>query len=217
MSCLLYVDEEEAGKKINIDDLYERKHRQDLKMLSIFNKILNRIHKRIQYTGRNKMNEKYIWFTVPQFIFGEKNYDNGECIGYLVTKLEDNGFYVRYMHPNTLFVSWENWIPSYARNELKKRTGVVVDSYGNVIQKNTEDGSNANSSEDPNAGIFNMPGSNSNNGNGAKDKKQFTPIDAYRPKGNLVYKPEIVEKLEKEISLETNLSSEKKVSWNIHR
>ncbi len=195
MSCLLYVDEEEAMKKINIDDLYERKHRQDLKMISIFNKLLNRIHKRIQYTGRNKLNGKHIWFTVPQYIFGEKNYDNGECIGYLVTKLEDNGFYVKYMHPNTLFVSWENWIPSYARNELKKKTGIVVDSFGNVIDKQSQE-----DNKDPNNGLFNLSGNGSGNEtHPQKDKKQFTPIDNYRPKGNLVYKPEIVEKLEKGI------------------
>ena len=127
MSCLLYVDEEEASNKINIDDLYEKKRQRDLKQLSIFNKILARIHKRIQFTGRNKRNEKHIWFTVPEFIFGEPNFDNGECVAFLIVKLEENGFHVRYMHPNTLFVSWENWIPSYTRSEFKKKTGIQVD------------------------------------------------------------------------------------------
>ena len=87
MSCLLYVNEEESSKKINIDDLYEKKHKRDLKTLSIFNKILGRVHKRIEFTGRNKRNAKHIWFTVPEYIFGEPNYDNGECVAYLVTKL----------------------------------------------------------------------------------------------------------------------------------
>ena len=40
MSCLLYVDEEEANNKISIDDLYEKKHQRDLKQISIFNKLL---------------------------------------------------------------------------------------------------------------------------------------------------------------------------------
>ena len=197
MSCLLYVNEEEASKKISIDALYERKHRQDLKMVSIFNKILNRIHKRIQFTGRNKRAEKYIWFTVPQFIFGEPNYDNGECVGYLVTKLEDNGFYVKYMHPNTLFVSWDNWVPTYTRNEVKKRTGVVVDQYGNVVEKNS------NKEDDLNAGLLNT-GQTVKNG---KDQKQFTPIDQYKPKGSLVYKPELFEKLEKRVSIDSTTAN----------
>jgi len=200
MSCLLYVNEEEAAKKISIDDLYERKHRQDLKMVSIFNKILNRIHKRIQFTARNKRVDKYIWFTVPQFIFGEPNYDNGECVGYLVTKLEDNGFYVRYMHPNTLFVSWENWVPAYTRNEVKKRTGVVVDQHGNVIENNSNKDDESN---DPTSGLLNT-GQNTKSG---KEQKQFTPIDQYKPKGNLVYKPELFEKLEKRVNMDSSSSS----------
>ena len=125
MSCLLYVHDEEAQKKLNIDDLYEKKHQRDLKQISIFNKILNRIHKRIQLTGRNKKNDRHIWFTVPEFIFGEPNYDQGECLGYIIAKLEENGFFTKYMHPNTLFVSWENWVPSYTRNEIKKKFGIV--------------------------------------------------------------------------------------------
>ena len=92
MSCLLYVDEEEAQNKIDIDELYEKKHQRDLKQISVFNKILNRIHKRIQLTGRNKKVERHIWFTVPEYIFGEPNYDQGECLGYIISKLEENGF-----------------------------------------------------------------------------------------------------------------------------
>ena len=62
MSCFLTVDDSDAVGKINIDELYEKKQQRDLKQLSIFNKILNRIHKRITFTSRNKVNDKYIWF-----------------------------------------------------------------------------------------------------------------------------------------------------------
>jgi hypothetical protein len=188
MSCLLYVNEEEASKKINIDDLYEKKHQRDLKTLSTFNKILGRVHKRIQFTGRNKRNAKNIWFTVPEYIFGEPNYDNGECVGYLVTKLEDNGFYVKYMHPNTLFISWENWIPTYARNEYKKKTGISVDEYGNIIDQEKEDEKMNNTNH-----------ANHSNNELKHISKKFTPIDQYKPTGNLVYKPEMFEKIEKKV------------------
>ena len=183
MSCLLYVNEEEAGQKINIDDLYEKKHQRDLKTLSTFNKILGRVHKRIQFTGRNKRNAKHIWFTVPEYIFGEPNYDNGECVAYLVTKLEDNGFYVKYMHPNTLYISWDNWIPTYARNEYKKRTGIEVDEHGNLIE-------NIETKEEV---------ADTKNNTGSQNKKQFTPIEQYKPTGNLVYKPELFEKIERKV------------------
>jgi len=197
MSCLLYVDEEEASSKLNIDDLYEKKRQRDLKQLSIFNKILGRIHKRIQLTGRNKRNEKFIWFTVPEFLFGEPNYDNGECVGFLVVKLEENGFFVKYIHPNTLFVSWENWIPSYTRNEFKKKTGIIVDEKGNIVKKPGEQDELLDQ-EDPDSHLLNIGQGKGQQGN--PQKKQYTPIGQYKPTGNLVYNPEIMEKLEKKVS-----------------
>jgi len=190
MSCLLYVDEKEAQNKLNIDDLYEKKHQRDLKQISVFNKILNRIHKRIQLTGRNKRVERHIWFTVPEFIFGEPNYDQGECLGYIISKLEENGFFTKYMHPNTLFVSWENWIPSYTRNEIKKRMGIILDERGNVVEKLDENIEIE--SHDPHIRLMQV--------NAKKEQKQFTPIDKYKPTGNLVYHPEMFEKIEKKVT-----------------
>ena len=198
MSCLLYVTEEEAANKINIDDLYEKKHRRDLRQISNFNKLLGRIHKRIQTTGRNKRNEKKIWYTIPEFLFGEPSYDYGECVGYLVSKLEQNGFYVRYLHPHTLFVSWENWIPTYARNEFKKRTGIVVDEKGNVLEKRGEEKRGENKDGNDDDLLFNNPNTQNQQQSTNKDKK-FTPIDQYKPKGNLVYHPDIFEKIEKKV------------------
>jgi hypothetical protein len=188
--AFLYVNDEDTTAKINIDELYEKNQRRDLKQLSIFNKILNRIHRRITTTGRTKTNEKHIWFTVPEYIFGEPVYDKSECIAYIVTKLEDNGFHVRYMHPNTLFVSWMHWVPAYVRNEIKKKTGNVVDQFGNLVKKKEDE----DAADDMNANIF-------NNGKPVqKEQKQYTPIDQYKPSGNLVYKPEHFQKIEKKVS-----------------
>ena len=190
MACYLTVDDEEAMGKVNIDELYEKKQRRDQKQLAIFNKILNRIHKRIKFTSNNKSNDKHIWFTVPEYIFGEPVYDQGDCIGYLVNKLEENGFHVRYVHPNTLFVSWKNWVPSYIRSEIKKKTGLVIDEKGNLVEKN--DGED----DDPNSKVL-----NDNNNPNQKQKKEYTPINQYKPTGNLVYNPEMLENLEKKIKI----------------
>ena len=186
MSCFLYVDDTETNKKINIDELYEKKKIKDLKQLNIFNKILNRVHKRITHTSKNKSNDVHIWFTIPEYIFGEPLYDKGDCVGYLVTKLEENGFYIRYVHPNTLFVSWKNWVPSYVRTEIKKKTGMVIDEKGNLIEKINEEDDDVNSK-------LMSDKQNTLHKNG----KQYTPIDKYKPTGNLVYNPEMFEKIEK--------------------
>jgi hypothetical protein len=159
--------------------------------VAIFNKILNRIHTRITITGRTKRRDKHIWFNIPEYIFGEPIYDKADCIAYIVAKLEDNGFFIRYMHPNTLFISWENWIPSYVRNELKKKRGIVIDEKGNVLETKTEE------PEDINSKILN----DKNNGNGEpkKEQKQYTPIGSYKPTGKLVYGQEVFDKIEKKV------------------
>jgi hypothetical protein len=190
MSCILFADEEETNRKINIDELYEKKQKRDQYQLSIFNKILNRIHKRITHTARVKTEEKHIWFVVPEYIFGEKCYSKGDCIGYLVAKLEDNGFHVRYVYPNNLFVSWLHWIPSYVRSEIKKTTGLILDERGNIIGKKGEEEENADTTKSMND--KNQP---------QKNQKQYTPIDNYKPTGNLIYGKEMFEKLEKKVNM----------------
>ena len=190
--AFLYVTDEETDGKINIDELYDKNHRRDLKQLSIFNKLLARIHKRITTTSKTKYSDKHIWFTVPEYIFGEPVYDKSECIAYLVTKLEDNGFHVRYMHPNTLFISWMHWVPAYVRNEIKKKTGNIIDQFGNLVKKGEEE----EQEDNPNSGLFNDKSGNTPQ----KEQKQYTPIDQYKPSGNLVYKPEHFQKIEKKVT-----------------
>ena len=191
MSSFLYVNDEESRGKVNIDELYEKKQQRELKQLTIFNKLLNRIHRRITFTGRNKVNDKHIWFIVPEYIFGEPLYDQGDCIAYLVNKLEENGFLVKYLHPNAIFISWVNWIPSYVRNEFKKKTGMIINEKGEVISKQEE------KEDDMNGRILN----DKQNVN-QKDQKNYTPIGQYKPSGNLVYGSDMFEKIEKKVSFQ---------------
>lgn len=182
MSCFLGVNDEETSGKVNIDSLFENKKNRDLKQLSIFKKILHRIHTRIKLTGRNKQSDRHIWFTVPTYIFGEAVYDQGDCIAYLVTHLQDNGFLVKYIHPNTIFVSWNNWIPQYVRTEFKKKTGKLINEKGEITEPVKEEETNE------------TQGSSMK-----KDGKVYTPIDKYKPTGKFVYNPDILEKIDKKI------------------
>ena len=189
MSIFLFQEEEEGNGKISIDDLYEKKQKRDVKQISIFNKILNRIHKRIQHTAKNKQTDTSIWFNVPEYIVGEPIYDKGECIGYLVSKLDDNGFHVKYIHPNTLFISWHNWVPSYVRNEIKKKMGIVIDEKGNVIERKTDE-----IEENPENRIFTTDTQNQ------KEQKQYNSIKNYKPTGNLVYSNDFLKKIDERIN-----------------
>jgi hypothetical protein len=185
----------EFTEKLNIDELYEKKRQHDLNQLSLFNKILNRIHVRIRLTSRQKLTEQFCWFVVPEVIMGVPKYDQGACIAYLIDRLKENGFNVRYIHPNTLFISWNHFVPSYVRSELKKKTGIVVNEYGVKVEDEnnmiTADASN------PNNLIFNEQAPNTDP---EKPKKNYTPINSYKPSGNLVYGDDILSSLEEKIS-----------------
>lgn len=192
MSNFLFSTDEESIGKINIDDLYNKNQQRDLKQLSIFNKILNRIHNKIKTTTRGQRKDTHVWFAVPEYIFGEPIYNQGDCIGHLVVKLEENGFHVQYMHPNTLFISWANWIPSYIRNEVKKQTGKVLDEKGNIIRDLKAEGEAE--EQDMNSRLF-----NDKNNPLQKNKKEYTPLDQYKPTGNLVYNQDMFDKIDKKM------------------
>jgi len=197
MSCFLFVNDQETTGKINIDDLFENRQKRDLKQVSIFNKILARVHNRITLTARNKRADQHIWFIVPEFIFGEPIYDKAECIAYLVSKLESNKFHIKYLHPNTLFISWSNWVPSYVRNEYKKKTGIIVDEHGKIVDSTND--VQEKESDDPNMRMLNEK--RGTNQPTTKQQKEYTPIGNYKPTGNLVYNQEFFEKIEKKMAI----------------
>ena len=186
---------EDFSEKLNIDELYEKKRQQDLNKLALFNKILNRIHVKIKTISRQKIDEQFCWFLVPEIIIGVPKYDQGACIAYLIDKLKLNGFNFRYIHPNMLFISWLHWVPSYVRTELKKKTGINVDEYGNKIEELDEENSEQKmiTGADPNDYMLNNKTQDSKL---KQQKKEYTPIKSYKPLGNLVYDDEVLNKIE---------------------
>jgi len=204
---------EDFSEKLNIDELYEKKRQYDLSRLALYNKILNRIHVRIKTTSRQKVDEQFCWFVVPELIIGVPKYDQASCIAYLMDKLKENGFNIRYIHPNTLFISWLHWVPSYVRTELKKKTGIIIDEYGQKVDDGAADNNSNNNvfgltsnrnngklkieDRNPNDLMFNIknPGSQQNQDN-VKQKKNYTPITSYKPSGNFVYNDELLNKIE---------------------
>jgi hypothetical protein len=188
---------EDFSEKLNIDELYEKKRQQDLNKLALFNKILNRIHVKIKTVSRQKVDEQFCWFLVPETIIGVPRYDQGACVAYLIDKLKINGFNVRYIHPNMLFISWLHWIPSYVRTEIKKKMGVNLDEFGKRIEENdnNETKTISNAPEDPNEYLLNNKNQDPNI-RGKQSKKEYTPIKSYKPSGNLIYDDALLNKIE---------------------
>jgi hypothetical protein len=191
---------EDFSEKLNIDELYEKKRQFDLNKLALFNKILNRIHVRIKTVSRQRKDEQFCWFVVPEVIIGVPRYDQAACVAYLIDKLKENGFNVRYIHPNTLFISWVHWVPSYVRTELKKKTGIIINEFGEKVDEGQDNNSmkTITDSSDPNDLMLNR---NQDSSQKAKQpKKEYTPINSYKPSGNLVYDNEMLNKIEDRFS-----------------
>jgi hypothetical protein len=181
---------EDFSEKLNIDDLYEKKKQHDLGKLTLFNKILNRIHVRIKTTSKQNINEQFCWFLVPEIIIGVPKYDNASCIAYLLDKLKKNGFNVKYIHPNTLLISWNHWVPSYVRSEIKNKTGIIINEYGEQIEESNTNKSEY-SHEDTNYQMFNIK-ENTISQKQPLQNKNYTPIKSYKPSGKLVYNDDLL-------------------------
>ena len=197
---------ENFSEKINIDELYEKKQQYDVNKLALFNKILNRVHVRIRTTSKQKINDRCCWYVVPEIIIGVPKYDQAGCIAYIMDKLQTNGFHVKYIHPNTIFISWVHWVPSYVRTEFKKKTGVAIDEYGNKIEEDNgeeeDDRSNENGYDNPDTALLRRGGEKNKDKDDDKSSKknqknqqQYTSISKYKQSGNLIYTQDILDKI----------------------
>ena len=183
---------DEFSEKINIDELYEKKRLIDINKLELFKKILNRIHVRIKTTAKQNVNEKFCWFVVPEIIIGVPKYDQAGCIAYIMDTLQTNGFQVRYFHPNTVFISWNHWVPSYIRTEIKKKTGIVINEYGIKVSEKKEGDDEGQELNGPEINETNANDNNNPNMQQIKNSKKYTPINSYKPTGKMVYSEDLL-------------------------
>lgn len=168
------------SEKINIDELYEKKRQYDVKKLELFKKILNRVHIKIKTISKMNTNERVCWYVVPEIIMGIPRYDQPGCIAYIMDSLQNNGFKVQYFHPNTIFISWAHWVPSYVRTEIKKKTGIEINEFGEKIEMEDEDEEKEQKTQEL------QP---------VKNSKKYTPITNYKPSGKLVYSDDMMDKI----------------------
>ena len=186
--------DEEQSLKLNMDELYINKQQQDLNVLNNYNKILSRVHNKIKYISKQLINDQCCWYVMPEMMIGIPKYDYRDCTAYVIEKLRDNGFIVRYTHPNLLFISWKHWVPTYVRNEIKKKTGKIIDEYGNIVENNSNSNNMQNQFNNTNSYdniIINKSENNSNSKN-----KDYKDIKSYKPSGSLIYNNNLLKKLD---------------------
>jgi len=195
------LQEEEGASRLNLDELYEKNKEANLNTLATFNSILKRIHLKIKTISRVQRSEQFCWYIIPEMIIGVPNYNHAMCTAYIIDQLKENGFMVKYTNPNLLFISWKHWIPSYVRHEIKKKTGIILDGYGNKLV----DGKPVVSDNGiTNAFYSNTSTSNNDTNisvnitNKQQAKRNYKPIDTYKPTGNL-YNHEIFKTIQDKV------------------
>ena len=194
--------DDDISLKINMEELYEKKQQQAMNVLNNYNKILTRIHNKIKFTSKQLINEQCCWFIIPEILLGIPKYDVKDCTVYVIEKLRQNGFVVRYTHPNLIFISWRHFVPNYVRNEIKKSTGKNIDEYGNIVNN---DEINNQTIDNNNLTLFNKKDNIELNKNNKikdkdkdkdKDKNIYKDITSYKPSGGLIYNNNLLKKLD---------------------
>ena len=89
-------------------------HRQET-----YNILVRRAHHRIKTVAQR--NEVQCIFQLPQIIVGSPLYDPFECCGYLIKTLKQQGFLVKYFHPNILYINWSREVIEPRVRELNAR------------------------------------------------------------------------------------------------
>jgi hypothetical protein len=130
---------------------------------------------------------------------GVPNYDKNACITYMISKLEENDFIIRYTHPNLLFISWKHYVPNYVRTEIKKKTGTVIDKFGNYVSEADADViADGTPGSDLNMMMYTKKGTAATAATAVAKKPagDFKPITSYKPTGSLVYNNDLFKKIE---------------------
>lgn len=183
-------DDEDINEKISLDELYDRRHEIEVNRMNIYKKILSRVHTKIKMASRQKDNQGFTFFVVPEFIFGLPKYNVETCISYVIEKLEDNGFRIKYTHPNLLYIFWGHYIPSYRRAQIKKETGQNIDGFGNVIQNKKDEPKDVNS-------MFVTKKEEIKPKSILKKESNFKDVKTYKPQG--IYNIDLISKIKDKI------------------
>ena len=90
---------------LNIHDLYKSIDTKNENKKRTFEQVLEKAHSKIKLAAKH--DHYACFYQVPEFILGIPLYNITECIEYVVSALKDNGFLIKFIYPNTIYVSWD--------------------------------------------------------------------------------------------------------------
>lgn len=130
--------------QINMKELYSTINEKTLKRMELYDSILVKCHNKILYNS--KLQRKYCFYQIPEFIIGLPLYDVKELKNYIINSLKNNGFELLYIEPNWLFIYWnikesKNLTKhTNIKKEINNHKYISTDTYkpsGNFIYENS--------------------------------------------------------------------------------
>jgi hypothetical protein len=88
----------------NVNEIKKFIHERERGRLLIYEEILEKCYHRIQSSVVR--DDPFSLYVVPDFIIGKPTYNFGNCIQYIIFRLKNNGFKVKYIYPNALQIEW---------------------------------------------------------------------------------------------------------------
>ena len=121
---------------INIDDLHQKRNNKIDKRKKSYEEVLRRCHYRIKITSETE-NYYFCFYTVPTYIYGIPLYDQTSCLLFIINNLIENGFDVKYTHPNLIYISWLNKSNKNNQN-IKNKNILKIENTKNNYKKITD-------------------------------------------------------------------------------
>ena len=88
----------------NVNEIKKFIHEREKGRLLIYEEILEKCYHRIQSSVVR--DDPLSLYVVPDFIIGKPTYNFANCIQYIIFRLKNNGFKVKYIYPNALQIEW---------------------------------------------------------------------------------------------------------------
>lgn len=183
MFSLFHLDHfPDRPAKVNLDDLFAKRKEKDLRRLALHQRMLQALHRSIRTVSRRPTDNTSLWYTVPDVVLYATCYDPAHFIAFALDALRENAFHAEFIPPNTLFVSWAHYVPTYVRDQIRRQLGIRVDALGRVAAGPPAGGS----------GPADAPGAQDRSGaagragpSGAAASTDIRSTDDYQPTGRL--------------------------------
>ena len=133
---------------LTINDINHYQKEKIKKQIKIYEKILGNCYRRVrEYVMKD---QKYTFYTIPEYMTGFPLYDLKKCSYFLVKKLNENGFRTKFIQQNVIYINWgypiknENMkdnMRNNTENNMRDNTGNNMrDNMGNNrMRKQKED------------------------------------------------------------------------------